>query len=383
MKALQIERSVPRFAAARLAGSLAPGKGAAVGPLKLVDADAPELLGADWHRLRPRLAGICGSDLATIDGVAARYFEPIVSFPFIPGHEVVADTDDDQRVVIVPVLACAARGIDPPCENCAAGHINRCERVAFGHVDAGLQTGFCRDTGGGWGVHMIAHTSQIVPVAADLTDEEAVLIEPTACAVHAVTRYGGGPVALVGAGTLGLLVLAALRSAWPDGGPIVVTAKYAEQRRLAKELGADVICEPAELPRVARSLTGSMAIGNQLTGGLRTVYDCVGSSESLMQSLRIAAPGGDVVLVGMPARVSLELTGLWHREVAIRGCYAYERADFDTAMALVHDAQLGELVSATYPLAEYKRAVEHAANAGRRGGVKIAFDLRAEKERNR
>jgi threonine dehydrogenase-like Zn-dependent dehydrogenase len=383
VKALQIERSVPRFAAARLAGSLAPGKGAAVGPLKLVDAEAPEPLGPDWHHLRPRLAGICGSDLATIDGVAARYFEPIVSFPFVPGHEVVADTDDDQRVVIVPVLACAARGIDPPCESCAAGHINRCERVAFGHVDAGLQTGFCRDTGGGWGIHMIAHTSQIVPVAAALTDEEAVLVEPTACAVHAATRYTGEAVALVGAGTLGLLTLAALRAAKPDGGPIVVTAKYAEQRRLAKELGADVICEPAELPRVARSVTGSMAIGNQLTGGLKTVYDCVGSSESLAQSLRIVAPGGDVVLVGMPARVSLELTGLWHREVAIRGCYAYERADFDTAMTLVQHAHLGDLVSAAYPLAEYKRAIEHAANAGRRGGVKIAFDLRAEKERNR
>jgi hypothetical protein len=37
----------------------------------------------------------------------------------------------------------------------------------------------------------------------------------------------------------------------------------------------------------------------------------------------------------------------------------------------------------SYPLAEYKRAIEHAANAGRRGGVKIAFDLRAEKERYR
>jgi threonine dehydrogenase-like Zn-dependent dehydrogenase len=126
-----------------------------------------------------------------------------------------------------------------------------------------------------------------------------------------------------------------------------------------------------------------MAMGNQLTGGLKTVYDCVGSSDSLAQSLRIVAPGGDVVLVGMPARVSLELTGLWHREVAIRGCYAYERADFDTAMTLVQHAHLGDLVSAAYPLAEYKRAIEHAANAGRRGGVKIAFDLRAEKERNR
>jgi hypothetical protein len=49
----------------------------------------------------------------------------------------------------------------------------------------------------------------------------------------------------------------------------------------------------------------------------------------------------------------------------------------------VRDAKLGRLVSATYPLAEYKAAIEHAANAGRRGAVKVAFDLRLEKERNR
>jgi hypothetical protein len=46
-----------------------------------------------------------------------------------------------------------------------------------------------------------------------------------------------------------------------------------------------------------------------------------------------------------------------------------------------HD--LGRLVSATYPLARYADALQHAAEAGRRGSVKIAFDLRGEKERNR
>ena len=45
----------------------------------------------DWVRLRPRLAGICGSDLAMIDGTASAYFDPLVSYPFTPGHEVVAD----------------------------------------------------------------------------------------------------------------------------------------------------------------------------------------------------------------------------------------------------------------------------------------------------
>ncbi len=100
MKALRFRRNLPRYAAARLAGSLIPGQGATFGPLELVDFDPPAEPGPDWVRVRPRLSGICGSDLATVDGRSARYFEPLVSFPFVPGHEVVGDLDDDQRVVL-------------------------------------------------------------------------------------------------------------------------------------------------------------------------------------------------------------------------------------------------------------------------------------------
>ena len=84
MKALQFSRDLPRYAAARMTAGLRPGSGARSGPLDLVDTDPPLLPGDDWVELRPRLAGICGSDLATIDGQSSRYFEPIVSFPFVP-----------------------------------------------------------------------------------------------------------------------------------------------------------------------------------------------------------------------------------------------------------------------------------------------------------
>jgi threonine dehydrogenase-like Zn-dependent dehydrogenase len=84
--------------------------------------------------------------------------------------------------------------------------------------------------------------------------------------------------------------------------------------------------------------------------------------------------------------VSLDLTALWHKEVALVGAYAYGReADgqrtFDLAFELVQEADLGRLVSATYPLDRYQEALEHAASAGPRGAVKIAFDLRHERER--
>ncbi len=197
-------------------------------------------------------------------------------------------------------------------------------------------------------------------------------------AAHAALRYHGHETVIIGAGTVGLLTLAAITATCDRDrtGPVIVTARYEEQRRLARELGADIVCTPDELPRWVRSTTKSMVIGDQLTAGFRHVVDCVGSSESLRQALRVAAPGGEVLLVGMPGNVSLELTSLWHREVAIRGCYAYTRNDFLAAIDVVRRFDLGRLVSATYQLDDYKDAIAHAASAGRRGAVKIVFDMR-------
>ncbi len=397
MKALVFERDLPRFAAARVAGALRPGRGARYGPLSLEDVDVPDLPGDDWVHIRPRLAGICGSDLATVDGTASRYFEPIVSFPFTPGHEVVADADDGRRVVLEPVLGCVSRGIEPLCSACARGNLGNCERLAFGDLEPGLQTGYCCDTGGGWGTQMVAHPSQLHAAPDDLTDEAAVMVEPTACAVHGALRWPvreGDLVVVLGAGTLGLLTIAALRRLTPSG-VIVAAARYPHQRDLARTLGADRVCEPSELPRLIRRQTGSMALTSasgrdQLTAGCDIVIDCVGSSASLQQSLAIVAPRGAVVVVGMPATVKLELTTLWHRETQLVGAYAYgtetlpsgeRRRTFDLALDLVREADLGRLVSATYPLHRFQEAIEHAATAGRRGAVKVAFDLRDKKGR--
>lgn len=375
MKALLFERKVPKYAAARVAGVLSPGSGARVGPLRLAEIDEPDLQGDRWQRVRPVLAGICGSDLSTIDGTSSRYFEPIVSFPFVPGHEVVGELESGQRVVIEPVLKCAARAIDPQCASCAAGMTNRCERVGFGHIDAGLQTGFCADTGGGWGETLVAHESQLHLVPEGMTDEGAVMVEPSACAVHAARAVDTDEVAVIGSGTLGLLTTAAIRQLCMPR-RLIAAAKHPHQRQLATELGADVVVEPSELDRAVRAETRSLKLGSQLTHGIGTVIDCVGSDDSLAQALRIVRPGGTVLMVGMPAKVTVDMTTLWHREVAIRGCYAYTSDDFKDAFDLVESAKLERLVSATYPLDRFVDAISHAANAGRRGAVKIAFDLR-------
>jgi len=402
MKALQVERSLPRFAAARVASELRPGAGGKVGPLRLADLAPPELPGDRWVRLWPRLSGICGSDLATVDGRSSRWFEPIVSFPFVPGHEVVADTEDGRRVVIEPVLGCEARGIDPLCPACKQGHRRHCVNLAGGHISPGLQTGYCRETGGGWSLSFVAHESQLHAVPEGLPDEAAVLIEPAACAVHAAlttaaaTAAGSAPeldegltAVVIGAGTLGLCVIAALAGYRPDIKRVIAVAKYPHQRELATALGATVVAAPGELRRAARRSTGSWILDNgQLSGGVPLVLDCVGSASSLSDALAVAEPGATIVLAGMPVPAHVDLTPLWQREVRLAGSYTYGpepaadgRHSFDLATELAGAARLQRLLSATYPLDRAAEALAHAGAAGRRGAVKIAFDLRGEKRR--
>jgi threonine dehydrogenase-like Zn-dependent dehydrogenase len=426
MKALVFERNLARFAASRVVSSLAgSGKGASVAPLRLTDLEAPTPPRPGWYRVRPRLAGICGSDLATLDGRSSRYFEDLVSFPFVPGHEIVGVVEESfgvnrttttgelapgvreesfgtngtitagelapgARVVVESVLGCVARGITPPCRACTQGRSGGCERVGFGHISPGLQIGYCADTGGGWSnAGVLAHETQLHLVPDELSDEEAVMVEPTACAVHAAIRAEvdpGDTVAVLGAGTLGLTTVAALRSL-TEPAALFVGAKHPHQRRLAQELGADAAVPPAQLGRAVRRQSRSLATAersHQLTGGADVVVDCVGSAESIAEALSIVCPRGRLVLVGMPGNVRVDLAPLWHRELTLTGAYAYGTEDlagsprrtFDMAMELVVSCDLGRLVSARYPLDRFEEALAHAGAAGRRGAIKIVFDLR-------
>ncbi len=412
MKALVVERNLPRFAAARVASVLGSGRGAGIGPLQLLDAEAPDRPGPDWFPLRPLLSGICGSDLATLDGRTSRYFEDMVSFPFVPGHEVVGVLDEGgtdhagrtlapgTRAVIEPVLGCGPRHVQPPCTRCGSGHTGLCGNLASGVLAAGLQTGFCTDTGGGWSTApLMAHASQLHAVPDGLTDQDAVLIEPTACAVHAALSAHvteGDLVAVVGAGTLGLTTVAAVAGLVRPAAPctIVVGAKHPRQRDLAASLGADQVVPPDQLARAVRRASGSLVLGGRLTEGADVVFDCVGSASSITEALSLVRARGRVVLVGMPGRVTVDLAPLWHRELTLVGAYAYgnetspepgapDRRSFELATDLVGTAGLGRLVSALYPLERFEEALAHAGAAGRRGAVKVAFDLRNPKGRTR
>ena len=136
-------------------------------------------------------------------------------------------------------------------------------------------------------------------------------------------------------------------------------------------------------------------VGDGVGEGAEVVFDCVGTADSVDDALAVVRPREQVVLVGMPGRISVDLTGLWHKEIRLVGAYAYGRENvassaaagragertFDLAFRLVAEADLGRLVSATYSLDRYRDAIDHAANAGARGAVKVVFDLRGERNR--
>ena len=392
MRALQVDKKMGRIGAARLLSAFAPTTAAKLGPLELVTIDPPALPGDGWHRVHTRLSGICGSDLATVGGHASAYFDDWVSFPFVPGHEVVGELASGQRVVIEPVLGHAARGFELPFPGAAPGDGNDYAHLATGHLEPGIQIGFCNSTCGGWAPEFVAHDSQIHHVPDAMSDEQAVLVEPAAAGIHAalltwptVATTDHPVVAVLGAGTMGLCAIAGLRRYVPDV-QIVVGARYPHQQALATAFGADLVVKPDELQRAVRRLTASHVVGDHLSGGADATIDAVGTSASISDCLRFTRPRGRVVLMGMPAEVTVDLTGLWHRETQLVGAYTYgtetmpdgsRRRTFDLAIETAHALGFERLLSATYPIADHVDAIAHAATAGRRGAVKIAFDLRS------
>jgi threonine dehydrogenase-like Zn-dependent dehydrogenase len=387
VKALVFERKELRYAAAAVTSRLSPGAGAQFGPLRLKDIDPPELPGPEWQRVSPRLTGICGSDLATVDGRSSRYFEPLVSFPFVPGHEVVGSLPNGRRVALEPVLGPASRGEEPPFEGAAPGDGDDLGYLLEGSIGDGIQVGYCSGTGGGWGGELVAHDTQLHLVPDDLSDEAAVVLEPAAGGVHTAFKAKvepGDTVAVQGSGTMGLCSIAALRQ-FTQAGTIVAAAKYPFQRQLAADMGADLVVEPSELKRAVRRVTGCRMIGDALSGGADVTIDAVGKAASLTTSLAVTRPRGRIVMLGMPGVTKVDLTPLWHREIELVGSYTYgtetlddgtRSTSFALAFDLVREARLERLVSAAYPLERYKDALRHAAEVGARGGVKIVFDLR-------
>jgi threonine dehydrogenase-like Zn-dependent dehydrogenase len=355
--------------------------------LHLGDVEEPALPGPGWLRVLPSLAGICGSDTAAITGHASLYLDPLTSYPFVPGHEVVGQLEDGTRVVVEPALGCQVRGIEPECARCAEGRPGLCENVTEGVLAAGLQTGYCASTGGGWGEVLVAHPSQLHEVPPALPDEAAVLIEPFACCVHAALRgavKAEDVVVVQGAGTIGLLTVAALRYFTPPR-QLIAVAKHSLQRELARRLGADVVVEPAKAFQRVRFATGSRRLDGPdrplLLGGADLTFECTGTADGLNDAVRYTRAGGRLLVVGMPGQERVDWAPIWQRELTVVGAYAYGieaggRRTFELALEAARELRLEQLTGPLFGLGRYREAIRYALEAGRLGAVKVAFDLR-------
>ncbi len=376
MKALTYTPTMTKYVATR-AG--VPGAGA----LALEEVRPPRAPGPEWVHVQPRLTGICGSDLALINGKASLHLATLTSTPFIPGHEIVGQTRDGQRVVVQPALGCEVRGITPLCPECAKGLTALCRNTTDGDISAGLQTGFCRDSGGGWSEVLVAHRSQLHAVPDDLSDEDAVLVEPLACALHAARIADVQPgenVAIIGAGTIGLLTLAAVRESAPSA-TLICVAKHPGQQTAARRFGADDVFGSDRLYVDGARITNSRRLvghGNRemLLGGFDRVLDCVGSGTTIEQAITITRPRGRVVLVGMPGELKADLAAAWLRELELRGAYGYEH-DFPAAIEFAQALKPGRLIDRGWPLRAFKKALDQAPKAARQGRVKTVFEVAA------
>lgn len=388
---LEYYRAPARYLASRAATGTAVGGRAAgwlaanVSPLRLMNRPDPRPPGPGWTRVKPLLSGICGSDLGLLTGRNSPYLSAVISLPFTPGHEVVGETLDElpelpkgSRVVLDPVLGCRARGVEL-CAGCATDRHSRCDHITAGRVSAGMQTGYCGDTGGGWSRMFVAHASQLHRVPDTVDDERAVLVEPLACAIHTVRRVpvpDGASVLVVGAGTVGLFTTMALRE-YTKAGPIYVIARYGHQRERAREAGATEVLSSDRAARALRRATGGFLARPErgeeyLLGGVDIAFDCTAGS-GLDTAMRVVRAGGTVVMSGMP-NAGADLTPVWFRELNLVGAYASGGHDFADALALAQAAPLTGYVDAVYPLSRWRDAIGHASASGRLGSIKVAFD---------
>ena len=290
--------------------------------------------------------GLCGSDLHEyLHGpiYIPKQPHPLTGVmpPVTLGHEFsgrvvdvgarVSGVRTGDRVTVNPCLVCGE------CRWCRSGRPNHCAKLAT--------IGLSRDGALAPLVAVPAYGCHVLP--ADVDDEQGAVVEPLAVAVHACHRARlceGEHVAVIGAGPIGLLVLQVARAR--GAGSVTMVEPREERRRLAHELGADAVIDPAT-GDPARTIA-------DFTDGARAdvVFECVGSPPAFASAFRAAGKEGRVVLVGLiPEPVSANPIQIVAHEKEIIGSSAYVD-EFPEAIGLLarRQVRVESLVTARVPL---------------------------------
>jgi (R,R)-butanediol dehydrogenase / meso-butanediol dehydrogenase / diacetyl reductase len=245
---------------------------------------------AGWVRIRVEACGICGTDVEefTSGPVIIPTTPNRLSgqcAPLTLGHEAVGVVEEvgegvslgvGTRVAVEANMSCGS------CRWCRSGSLQLCPDLAA--------LGLMGD--GGLAEQMLAPASTCVPYGDHLPAEHAVLAEPLSVALRAVRRGGvgeGDSVLIIGAGTIGLLVIQAAREAGAE--KIVVVERVQERRALALSCGATAVHAPECAPAAILELTDGI--------GPDVAIEAAGNAEAAAAAIRLVRRGGRAVLLGV------------------------------------------------------------------------------------
>jgi L-iditol 2-dehydrogenase len=276
---------------------------------------AEPVLGDHDVLVAPLLAGVCGTDLELIDGSIDPAY---VRYPLILGHEWVGQLLGDvpgvasrgERVAVEGIIACG------DCDECRIGATNRC--VTYDEI------GFTRP--GAIAERIAVPARQVHRIAASVSDDDAVLIEPMAVVWRALTRFPlreGLDVVIVGDGTIALLAAHLVRQFNPVR--VVVAGRRVAQASLARSAGADEFV--TDVPG----------------GRFDLVIEAAGTGPSASTALKLAGRGAMVILLGLPPHgtvVELAPDDLVNDDVVVQGSFGYTSASFGDVVEQVNAGTL-------------------------------------------
>lgn len=408
MRALVVDTAIPRalytLAASRVRHDAAWSSRAGV--LTMRDIPTPALPGGGWAMIRPTLAGICGSDLKLLHVTG---FSPVLTAyntntRVVPGHEVTGvvvrtlgttRVREGDRVIVEPLLRCAHKGF-PDCARCRAGEYHLCENLAAeGSLHcSGQGVGFGEGVGGGWSEGFVAPDDMLHP-ADGISDERAVVAEPAAVAVHAALRWErrGDTAVVIGPGTLGLLVMMALRRLHPDlditavgppsaspSGPPPFGASQAQQAGASRMWVGPTspVLQQAAQHTGAQVLKPRLGSTPVLDGGV----DCVGTAQTIDLAMRLLRGRGTLVLLGTAGRQKIDWSLVWFRELTVLGTVVYAtehdgRRTFDVVREWLQDPAYPAdmILTHRFPLDRYAEALDTASAGPRAKAIRVALEI--------
>jgi L-iditol 2-dehydrogenase len=306
--------------------------------------------------IRVGACGICGSDVHGYDGSSGRRIPPIVM-----GHEAagrieavgagVTNLRVGDRVTFDSTIYCGA------CGPCQRGEVNLCDNRQV----LGVSCGDYRRAGA-FAEYVAVPSRVVYNLPESIPFAHAAMLEAVAVALHAVS-LGQVPrdstVLVLGAGTIGLLTLQALRAAGVSR--IFLFDIDVSRLKLAEQLGAPVILSASSDP-VAQVLQLTKTVG------VDVAFEAVGRNETVAASIGSVRKGGTVVLVGnIQPEVTLPLQKVVTRQIRLQGSCA-SAGEYPRAIELMASGaiQVKPLITAVAPLQEgpqwFERLYAHEPN---------------------